>query len=299
MEGRIFDIQRFSTHDGPGIRTTVFFKGCNLRCGWCHNPESIAPHAEIQRFPAKCIGCGACVRACPAGAFVPGEYGTVWDRSKCEGCGRCAEVCFAGARRLSAHTISVDSAVREVLADKVFYKENGGMTASGGEPLLQADFLAALLSRLRAEGVHTAIDTAGNVPWARFEQVLAHTNLFLYDIKAADAARHRAGTGVTNDLILANFDRLCDTGARIWVRIPCIPGFNADDASMEALAALLAPYAQCLDKVELLSFHKLGGGKYESMDQAYTYKDTDAIPKERMERWRGLFSARGLKAAYS
>jgi len=289
MEGRIFDIQRFSIHDGPGIRTTVFLKGCNLRCGWCHNPESVSPHAEIQRFPNKCIGCGACVRACPNNTFGQAEGRTVWDRGKCTGCGRCAELCYTGSRRLFGRTVSVDQVLGEVLADKGFYKETGGMTVSGGEPLLQADFLAELLARAGGEGIHTAVDTAGHVPWSTFERVLALTDLFLYDVKLVDAARHQEATGVSNSLILKNLDRLCGSGARIWVRIPCIPGFNAEDASMEALAELLAPYTPHLERVELLSFHKLGGGKHESLDQTYAYGNADLIPKERLERWQGLF----------
>ncbi len=203
MKGLIFNIQRFSIHDGPGIRTTVFFKGCSLRCFWCHNPESIHPHPQIQLFLQKCIGCGKCFEICPVGAHCMIDGERVFLRELCRNCGKCAEICYADALVLAGKWLTAREVMDEVEKDKPFYENSdGGVTISGGEPLLQADFARALLEECKKEGLHTVVDTAGNVPWEAFEKVLPFTDLFLYDLKAADEEFHRQVTGAGNARIL-------------------------------------------------------------------------------------------------
>ncbi len=207
--GTIFNIQRFSIHDGPGIRTTIFFKGCNLRCFWCHNPESLTQAPEIQFFAQKCIGCGKCIEVCPVHAHSVSTDGSgrrVFDRKLCIRCGKCAEACCTCALEMCGKRISVKEAADEAEKDKAFYDNSGGgVTLSGGEPLLQAEFAAALLEECKKRGMHTAVETAGNVSWKAVEGVMPHTDLFLYDIKVADPVRHKEVTGCGNRLIIANF----------------------------------------------------------------------------------------------
>lgn len=283
MQGTLFDIQRFSVHDGPGIRTTVFFKGCNLRCFWCHNPESISLNQEIQLLETKCIGCGRCFAACPHGCHKTAEGRRLYDRADCAACGACAAACPAEA--LSA--VGRDYAAAEVLEiverDKPFYvNSGGGMTCSGGEPMLQTGFLEELLRGAKALGIHTAVDTAGNVPFRLFEHVLPHTDLFLYDIKCADAAAHAAATGADNRLILDNVRRLSEAGAALWVRIPVIPGVNGTLDNMARTAGILRGL-DGVQLVELLTFHRLGGGKYESLGKTYAALDLAPLTKEEMQ----------------
>ena len=215
----IFDIQRFSVHDGPGIRTTVFFKGCNLRCRWCHNPESWEAFPELERYPDKCIGCGRCVAACRHGACTADG----WDRTRCQRCGACAAACPSGAIRLAGREEPVEQVLATVLRDRDFYGADGGLTASGGECLLQPDFLEALLRGAKAAGITTAVDTAGCVPWARLERILDCTDLFLYDVKAVSPDLHRAMTGADNALILANLRRLGKAVHDVRVAIQPVP----------------------------------------------------------------------------
>lgn len=294
MTGRIFDIQRFSLHDGPGIRTTVFFKGCNLHCYWCHNPESQSPENELQQYPAKCIGCGQCLLHCPKGALSSVAGVIQIDRSLCDGCGICADVCCAGALVLAGRTTTPSSVLDTVRRDRAFYeKSGGGATFSGGEPLYQHEFLVELLKLCRAEGISTAIETAGHVPWAWFEEVLDLTDLFLFDIKHADDARHRQGTGVGIELIRQNLEGLLSRKARVWVRIPVIPGFNADPADMGRIAGSLA-HLQGIEKVELMPFHRLGTGKSESLGRPYAAEHLTQPARQELVELAALFSVKGL-----
>ena len=221
MPARIADIIRFATHDGPGIRSTVFLKGCPLSCVWCHNPETISPTPEIGYFAKKCIGCGECVRVCPEGAHRVEDGRHTFDRALCVACGACAEVCLGEALTLYGREMTAEQVLATVLRDRAFYDQTGGgLTLSGGEPLLQAQFCAEVLGMAHHEGIHTAVDTCGAVPWEAFEAVLSVTDIFLYDLKHTDPTVHRKYTGADNALIIENLRRLSASGAAIEVRIP-------------------------------------------------------------------------------
>lgn len=290
-EGIIFDIQRYCVHDGPGIRTTVFFKGCSLRCFWCHNPESYKKTPELGFYPDKCIGCGKCLKACENGGHrIDAAGGRIIDRGACTACGRCARSCFAKAIMMIGRSYGVAEVMRQVLADAPFYKRSGGgLTCSGGEPLLQSGFLARLLAEARENGIHTAIDTAGNVAYGAFELAIPYADLVLYDLKCMDDARHREATGVSNALILDNFDRLASSGQTdIWVRIPVIPGVNDDMENMEETARFLSG-RPAVKRVELLPYHSLGGGKYESFGLKFARMDLRPPTREAMTELSSAF----------
>lgn len=274
MRATIFDIERGSYVDGPGIRTTVFFKGCNLRCAWCHNPESQSQKPQMMFYKSKCRGCGKCKEKCPN------------HFDKCDLCGKCALYCPNDARSICGKEYGVDEVMREILKDVAFYQNSdGGVTFSGGECMLQIDALAALLAECKKQGIHTAVDTAGCVPWAYFERILPLTDLFLYDVKCFDDALHREMTGVSNRLILENLKRLCAC-ADVLVRIPVIPGVNATDEEMGRIAAFLKPLRTV--GVELLPYHRLGEGKSEALGREHA---SFAVPSdERMQALRGLFA---------
>jgi glycyl-radical enzyme activating protein len=262
--GTIFNIQRFSIHDGPGVRTTVFFKGCNLKCKWCHNPESKSFKSEIEFYPQRCIGCGVCYKVCPNCAHeIDESLVHRVNRTKCEGCLLCTETCYANAIVGVGKTVDTDYLLKAIVTDELYYKNSkGGVTFSGGECMLQIDFLAEILMECKERGIHTAVDTAGHLPWSSFQKILSVTDLFLYDIKAADRDRHEQLTGVKNDLILQNLKMLSELGKQIFVRIPYVIGFNDDQ--IEKIGEILKPLN--IAKVELIPYHKLGNSKYTALD---------------------------------
>ncbi len=253
MKATIFDIQRNSYVDGPGIRTAVFFKGCNLRCAWCHNPESQSASLQMLFWKNKCTGCGKCAQMCP------------YAGTSCDLCGKCTIYCPHDAREICGREYTAEELLREIIKDKPFYASSGGgVTFSGGECMLQADFLSEILRLCKAEGIHTAVDTAGDVPWESFEKVLPYTDLFLYDVKAATEALHKEGTGVSNTRILENLARLSEeTEAEIIVRVPVIGGYNDTDEEISKIAAVLAPLR--IRSVELLPYHAMGEHKYAAI----------------------------------
>lgn len=294
MTGLIFDLKKFSLHDGPGIRTTVFFKGCPLQCWWCHNPEGIRPEQELLLRPNCCIRCGACVEACPQGALSAGGEAPRAGEGFCTQCGACVEACYAGARELVGRWMAASEVLAEIECDAVFYDESGGgVTVSGGEPLLQPDFLRALLRGCRDRGMHTALDTCGYAPWEVLDGIREWVDLFLYDLKLLDDARHRQYTGVSNALILENLRALAERGQRIWLRVPVIPGINDGDRDVRRLGAFAAGLPH-LERVDLLPYHPLARQKYSRLGFAYALPDVRAPSAERLEQIRDALAAFGL-----
>jgi pyruvate formate lyase activating enzyme len=296
IKGLVFNIQRYSIHDGPGIRSTVFFKGCPLRCKWCSNPESINPAAELMVREARCNGCGRCIKVCSPGALLLAASGLRLDRAKCDLCLNCIEACWEDALELAGRQMSVDEVVEECSKDELFYRNSGGgITLSGGEPLLQADFALELLRSLKERGFSTALDTCGHIPWETLERAMAYTDLVLFDVKHIDADEHRDGTGADNKLILSNLEKAVNAGkSRIWIRVPVIPGYNDDDRYLQSLAARLQGVEA--EKISLLGYHEWGRGKYQSLGRAYQLNGRTPLTEERMRGIIGIFGARGLNA---
>jgi pyruvate formate lyase activating enzyme len=305
--GIVFNIQRFSVHDGPGIRTTVFLKGCSLHCFWCHNPEGIRPKPEIQYYPERCIGCGACIEACEYGAQVIDEGVHKYLRDKCALCGACVDNCFSGALEMTGEELTVDDVMQEVLADRAFYANSGGgMTLSGGEPMLQKAFTKALLERAKAEGVHTAIETCGNYPWSDLEELLPLVDMVMMDIKHMDPEAHRAATGVSNQRILKIAEQLMATDKPVWFRTPVIPTVNDTREAIGEIAAFVRHLTDLrisqrdgtdvpAPTLDLLRFHRLAADKYRSLDLAYEASELEAPSLEYMNELRELARGYGIE----
>lgn len=265
MRGRIFDIQRFCLHDGPGIRTTVFLQGCPLRCQWCHNPEGQDARPGLLLCRDRCLGCGACRQVCPAGGIGLQDGKAAVDRARCRRCGACANACPTQALRLVGKEVEAAEVMAEVMRDRIFFATSGGgMTLSGGEPLAQPDFTAALLADAKCAGLRTCIETCGFAPWAAFAALLPVTDLFLYDLKETDPERHQQATGVELAPILANLRRLHDAGAVIRLRLPVIPGWNDRSSHFQAVDKLHAAMPR-LQGVDRLPYHPLGRSKTEQL----------------------------------
>lgn len=265
---KIFEIKRFAVHDGDGIRTTVFFKGCPLKCVWCHNPEGIDFHPQISYYENKCIGCGECASVCEHSAHHMVDDIHILDREQCTACGKCAEVCLGEALKFYGKTMTVDELMPLIMEDLEFYENSGGgVTLSGGECLMQADFCAELLKKLRKKGVHTAVDTCGFVPKSAIDKVIPFTNIFLYDIKAFDEDVHIQCTGYSNRQILENLQYLDSCGKKIEIRIPYVPGMNDDQ--LPKIASFLSTL-QNITKVKILPYHNYAGSKYKSLDMENT-----------------------------
>ncbi len=276
MNGIIFDIQRSSVVDGPGIRTTVFLKGCNLRCKWCHNPESQSFKHQMMFYKDKCTGCGKCKEVCPN------------NLEKCDFCGKCVLYCPHDARQICGKEYTADEVVKEVAKDKIFYETSGGgVTFSGGECMIQLDFLEEVLRKCKENEIHTAVDTAGNVSWESFERILPYTDLFLYDVKCFSDELHKEGTAVSNKQILENLKKLSESfSGDIIIRIPVIPGFNDSMEELNKIADMLKSIRHT--SVELMPYHRMGENKYTALDMEYTTYEVP--PKEKMEEYKKLFN---------
>ena len=245
----IFDIVRNSFVDGPGIRTTVFFKGCNLKCAWCHNPESQSGKPQMMFYKDKCKGCGKCTEVCPT-------------PDQCTLCGKCTFYCPVDARKVCGKEYTVDEIFEEIIKDKAYYdNSSGGVTFSGGECMLQLDFLAEILKKCKENNIHTAVDTAGHIPFESFEKILPYTDLFLYDIKCFDSEKHKKYVGVDNKLILENLRKLFQENAKIWIRVPVISGINDSIKEMQLIKDFLDNNERP-EKIELLPYHSMGENKY-------------------------------------
>ncbi len=292
----LMDVKKFAVHDGPGVRTTLFLKGCTLKCIWCHNPEGIGLKPQMAYYRHKCIGCGECVSVCKTGAQVMDpEKGHLYDRAKCVSCGACEAACLGEAMKRFGRRITVGEAVKIALEDRMFYATSGGgVTVSGGEPLLQADFVRALFEELKKEAIHTAVDTCGNVAWERFEKVLPVADMFLYDVKHIDSQAHKALTGAGNELILDNLKRLSDAGKRIEIRMPFVPGCNADDDTVRRIGELLGGLS--IERMKVLPYHSLARSKYQALGMEDTMPQADAPTDDMLHHAVDILKACGVNA---
>jgi pyruvate formate lyase activating enzyme len=298
VKGTIFNIQRYSIHDGPGIRTTVFFKGCPLRCLWCQNPESQTFQQELFYNKERCTGCGRCLTACPEKAIEIFEGRSRTHRTLCKACGACAEVCPEEARVLMGKRVSAEEVFEEVKKDAIFYERSGGgVTLSGGEPLAQPEFSIQILSQCKSSGIHTAIETCGHAPWETVERVLKVVDLVLFDLKHMDPMEHRKITGVSNALVLENLKRIYhESHVALAIRIPVIPGFNDTPENMEATVSFILKDLDASVPVHLLPYHRLGDSKREQME--CTEPSLGIVPPsdEQVEKLKGFFESQGLNA---
>lgn len=301
-EGILFDIRKYSIHDGPGIRTAVFFKGCPLRCAWCHNPESQSFQPELILRPNRCIACEACVQVCPNGAVPPSPTGRgdrgdgfpFTDRSKCQACGECTLVCYAEGRQLIGRMYSLEQVLAEIEGDRVFYEQSGGgVTFTGGEPMSQRPFLLALLRACKALDLHTALDTSGYCSWEALDEVRSFVDLFLYDLKLMNDSRHRQYTAVPNKLILENLRKLTEHGHAVRVRIPAIPGVNDDQENLRASGEFLAGLPG-LQRVDILAYHSSAEAKYQNLGMNYSLPGLKSPSDERMEEIAATLRGFGL-----
>ncbi|MGI6679435.1 MAG: glycyl-radical enzyme activating protein [Dehalobacterium sp.] len=282
-KGLIYNIQRYSTEDGPGLRTTVFFKGCPLRCPWCSNPESIQHQPQMMFFPMTCAQCYTCMEACPNGANKKLEDGSVFvDRSICKNCGACIDVCPADARSMAGKWMTVDEVFDIIEKDSVYYaNSNGGVTFGGGECTAQADFLMELIDKCYNWGYHTCVDTCGFTSWDTLEKILQKVDMVLFDLKHMDPEKHKEITGVDNKLILENAAKIKNMGIEMHLRFPMIPGYNDDEKNIKAMGRFMKLWG--LEKIDILPYHRMGVNKYEALGQRYLLGDLPSLEKENVK----------------
>jgi pyruvate formate lyase activating enzyme len=270
IKGTIFDIKKYAIHDGPGIRTTVFFKGCPLRCRWCHNPEGQSSRPEMFVRSSRCLKeCSECLSVCELKAISRTEMSPVIDRERCNSCGKCAEVCPAEAIEVVGRQMSVQEVMAEVEKDMIFHDESGGgVTFSGGEPLLQPVFLSTLLEKSKEKDIHKTVDTSGYASFEILEEISKNVDLFLYDLKMMDEKKHKEYTGKSNKVILENLKKLLKKAKKVVVRIPLIPGINDDEKNIQETAEFVCSLKR-VQQISLLPYHNLGEGKYKRLERSY------------------------------
>ncbi len=292
----IFDIERYATKDGPGIRTVIFFKGCNLRCLWCQNPESQKTAPQIMYFRNKCIGCSRCLEICPQKAISEDPvFGLITDHNKCTACGKCSEVCFSDARRLIGNALSAEEVMIQIRRDNSFYRNSGGgVTFSGGEPLLQSDFIMELARMCREEGIHTTLETAGLVSLSVLKSVSELIDLIYFDLKHIDRDRHYANIGVYPEQIQENLKWLSRHHKNLIIRIPVIPDVNSSREDISAMFRFIKEQTAA-QQVELLAFHRLGLGKYEGLGMEYAMGSVPNLDESVCEEWAEIGRLAGLK----
>lgn len=298
-KGIIFDIQRFSLVDGPGIRTTVFLKGCSLRCSWCHNPESQSYKPQLSYTSDKCINCLECVKVCSNGAHKQENGKHYLDWSLCNTSAKCIEVCSAGALKILGYEEYVEQIVTEVLKDKKYYdKTGGGVTVSGGEPLSQPEFTLALLKEFKKYNIHTTVDTCGIAKEISYSNILPYTDLFLFDYKITSSAEHKKYTGAGNELILSNLDYLYRNGASIMLRCPVIPGINDTVEHFKGIQKIIKQYP-AIWSVEIMPYHNMGRSKAERIGQAYAFPELKTTDDKIKQEWISYFKLKGYKVICS
>ena len=296
LGGHIFNIMKYSIHDGPGIRTTVFMKGCPLKCPWCHNPESQKLIPQLMWFPDKCIGCGKCAHICPEKAITMVKGKALLDIKKCNNCGKCAEFCYAEALEMAGKTMTAEEVIIEVEKDRIFYEESGGgLTFSGGEPFAQISFLKKMLILSKDKGIHTAVDTCGYVEKESLIDLSEYIDLFLYDIKIMDDKKHIKYTGVSNKLILDNLKELVKLKKRIFIRIPIISGINDSEKELKAIIEFLSDSGG-FQQINLLPYHNIMTEKYKRLGEDYGLKNIEVPSDKKMNEIANKFQSYGFKA---
>jgi pyruvate formate lyase activating enzyme len=293
--GLIFNIERFAVHDGPGIRTLIFFKGCPLRCLWCDNPESFCITKEVAYYQNKCAQCYQCLKICPQNAIIKNDTELQTDRTVCDNCMLCTKICSTGARNVIGKFMTIEDVLRVVKRDSAFYKKSrGGVTLTGGEPLMQNVFVEHLLKRLRSDGIHSAIETTGYDKWLILKRVIDNVDLVLYDIKHMNPKKHKKYTGVSNKLILENIRKIDRIGIPLIIRVPIIPKYNDSKSNIEAVTKLADSLTNC-EEIHLLPYHRLGISKYEYLGLKYSLKDLPIPNEKKILAIKTQFEDKGLK----